>query len=84
MALGRRQRMAYGWIGDMTLVPHFLAIFAGPPLGVDLVFHQAVPHHLASDRKVLARALHRQVSHGLDGVMRDAPHPVPVPDFERS
>lgn len=84
MALGRRQRMAYGWIGDMTLVPHFLAIFAGPPLGVDLVFHQAVPHHLASDRKVLARALHRQVSHGLDGVMRGAPHPVPVPDFERS
>ena len=50
MALGRRQRMAYGWIGDMTLVPHFRH-FAGPPLGVDLVFHQAVPHHLASDLK---------------------------------
>ena len=84
LALGRRQRAAYGWIGDMTLVPHFLAIFAGPPLGVDLVFHQDVPHHLATDRKVLAQALHWQVSHGLDGVMRGAAHSVPAPDFERS
>lgn len=76
MALGRRQRMAYGWIGDMTLLPHFVKIFAGPPLGVDLLFHPAVPHEQAPDRKTLARTLHWQVSQGLDAISGGAPHPV--------
>ena len=88
MAMGRRQRMAYGWIGDMTLLPHFLAIFAGPPLGVDIVFHPPLGHDEGGNRKAVARALHWQVSQGLDGIIHGAPHPVhgpaPTPGFERS
>ena len=84
MALGRRQRMAYGWIGEMTLLPHFLYIFAGPPLTVELVFHEALPHAKAADRKAIARALHEQVSCGLDGLTRGVPHPIAAPDLSRS
>lgn len=84
MALGRRQRMAYGWIGDMTLLPHFLYIFSGPPLTVEVLFHQALPHESRQDRKAMARALHGQVSQGLQAIMRARPHPVAAPDGEHS
>jgi 1-acyl-sn-glycerol-3-phosphate acyltransferase len=76
MALGRRQRMAYGWIGDMTLLPHFLKIFAGAPLSVELLFHEALPPACRQDRKAMARLLPGQVSQGLQAIMQGRPHPV--------
>ena len=84
MALGRRQRMAYGWFGDMTLMPHFLYIFAGAPLTVEVLFHEALPRNSRQNRKAMARALHAQVSEGLQAIMRARPHPVAVPDGEHS
>ena len=84
MALGRRQRMAYGWIGDMTLLPHFLTLFAGPPLTVELLFHEPIAKPNAVNRKALARILHAQVSEGLQAMMRGHPHPVAAPDGEHS
>ena len=84
MALGRRQRMAYGWIGDMTLLPHFLTPFAGPPLTVELLFHEPIAKPNAVNRKALARILHAQVSEGLQAMMRGHPHPVAAPDGEHS
>ena len=84
MALGRRQRMAYGWFGDMTLMPHFLYIFAGAPLTVEVLFHEALPRDSRQNRKAMARALHAQVSEGLQAIMRARPHPVAVPDGEHS
>ncbi len=74
IAMGRKQRLAYGWIGDATLIPHFLFIFGGPPLSVDIVLHPPLPHGL--NRKQMAHALHHQVSEGLDRLTRGAPHPV--------
>lgn len=76
IAMSRRQRMAYGWIGDMSFVPHFLFVFAGPPLTVDIVFHPPLEDLPAHNRKTLARRLHGQVSQGLEGLMRATPHPV--------
>ena len=76
MAMGRRQRMAYGWIGDMTLLPHFFFMLAGPPITVDIVFHPPLPKPGDMSRKQMAEALQRQVSDGLDAIARGAPHPV--------
>jgi len=80
MALGRRHRMAYGWIGDMTLLPHFLTLFAGPPLTVELLLHEPIVKPNAINRKALARALHAQVSEGLQAIIRGRPHSVAAPD----
>jgi 1-acyl-sn-glycerol-3-phosphate acyltransferase len=74
--LGRRQRMAYGWIGDMTLVPHFLFMLAGPPLTVEIIFHPPLPRPSALTRKQMAKILHHQVSEGLDALAHGTPHPV--------
>ncbi len=78
MAMGRRQRMAYGWIGDMTLLPHFFFMLAGPPISVDIVFHPPVKNTAQMSRKEMAEILHRQVSDGLDAIARGAPHPSAV------
>lgn len=75
IAMGRRQRMAYGWIGEMTLLPHFFFILGGPPLTVEVVFHPSVTAAQMS-RKQLADDLYRQVSLGLDAITRGVPHPV--------
>ena len=74
--LGRRQRMAYGWIGDMTLMPHFLFMLAGPPLTVEIIFHPPLPRPSALNRKQMAKILHHQVSEGLDALAHGTPHPV--------
>lgn len=76
IAMGRRQRMAYGWIGDMTLVPHFLFMLAGPPLTVEIIFHPPLPRPSALNRKQMAKILHHQVSEGLDALAHGTPHPV--------
>lgn len=78
MAMGRRQRMAYGWIGDMTLLPHFFFMLAGPPLTVELVFHRPIETTLDWDRKQLAKTLQRQVAQGLEEIVRGRPQAVPV------
>ena len=84
MALGRRQRMTYGWIGDMTLMPHFLYIFAGAPLTVEVLFHEPLPREGRPDRKAMTRVLHSQVSEGLQTIIRGRPHPVRARDGEHS
>lgn len=76
MAMGRRQRMAYGWIGDMTLLPHFFFMMAGPPITVDILFHEALPDTAQMSRKQMSEALYCQVSAGLDAIARGRPHPV--------
>jgi 1-acyl-sn-glycerol-3-phosphate acyltransferase len=68
--------MAYGWIGDMTLVPHFLFMLAGPPLTVEIIFHPPLPRPSALTRKQMAKILHHQVSEGLDALAHGTPHPV--------
>lgn len=84
MAMGRRQRMAYGWIGEMTLLPHFFFMLGGPPLTVDIVFHPPLKDAAALSRKKMAHMLYMQVSHGLDAITRGSPHPVSAAQEEGS
>ncbi|MCH1541682.1 MAG: 1-acyl-sn-glycerol-3-phosphate acyltransferase [Alphaproteobacteria bacterium] len=76
IAMGRRQRVAYGWVGDMTLLPHFFFMLAGPPLTVEIIFHPPLDHVARLSRKPMAQMLHYQVSGGLEALARGAPHPV--------
>ena len=78
IAMGRRQRMAYGWIGEMTLLPHFFFMLAGPPLTVQLTFHHPVERPGQKTRKQLAHMLHRQVSQGVEDIVRDRPQALPA------
>jgi 1-acyl-sn-glycerol-3-phosphate acyltransferase len=75
IALGRRQRMAYAWVGDMTLLPHFFFMLAGPPLTVEIIFHPPLEGPTRLTRKAMAHMLHYQVSQGLDALAHGAPHP---------
>lgn len=78
IAMGRRQRMAYGWIGDMTLLPHFLFMLGGPPVSVNMTFHRPLENALELDRKHIAKTLYWQVSSGLDDIVRGRPRPLPL------
>jgi len=68
MAMGRRQRMAYAWIGDVTLVAHLLYIFSTPPLRVELAFHAPLDAALLDDRKQMAAASEAAVRAGYDAI----------------
>lgn len=68
IAMGRRQRMAYAWLGDMSLVPHFLFMMAGPPLTLELIFHEPLGSTHRQDRKTMTRHLYAQVAKGLESI----------------
>ncbi len=69
IAMGRKRRISYAWVGDATLMPHFLAVFATPPLTVDIMFQPPLPPALLADRKAMARQSHQAVRDGLDALM---------------
>ena len=75
IAMGRRQRMAYAWLGEISLVRHFLFMLAGPPVTVELVFHHPLGAEHKTERKNMTRILHGQVSRGLEAITKQAPQP---------
>jgi 1-acyl-sn-glycerol-3-phosphate acyltransferase len=82
MAMGRRQRMAYAWLGDIPLLPHLMFMLAAPPSTVELTFHHPLPDYLKIDRKTMARALHWQVSQGLQDMTKGRPQALSVASEE--
>mgnify|MGYP001052878231 CR=1 FL=1 len=70
MAMGRRQRLGYAWLGDMALAPHFLFMLASGPLTIEVMFHEPLPDAVKSHRKQMARQLHAQVKGGLEDMAR--------------
>ena len=68
IAMGRRQRMAYAWVGDVAFLPHVLFIFGTPPLTVDIVFHPPLAPEDMVDRKAMARASEQAVRNGVDQI----------------
>jgi 1-acyl-sn-glycerol-3-phosphate acyltransferase len=76
IAMGRRQRMAYAWLGEISLLPHFVFMLTGPPLTVELVFHHPLQAAHKTDRKQMTRILHGQVSRGLEAITKGAPRPL--------
>jgi 1-acyl-sn-glycerol-3-phosphate acyltransferase len=68
IAMGRRQRMSYAWVGDVAFLPHVLFIFGTPPLTVDIVFHPPLAPEDMVDRKAMARASEQAVRNGVDQI----------------
>lgn len=73
IAMGRRQRMAYAWLGDISLLPHFIFMLAGPPVTIELVFHQPLVAASRKDRKTMTQHVHAQVVKGLESITRGRP-----------
>ncbi len=69
IAMGRRQRQTYAWVGDVAFLPHLLSIFGTPPLTVDIVFHPPLAGADMADRKSMARASEQVVRNGLDDIL---------------
>jgi 1-acyl-sn-glycerol-3-phosphate acyltransferase len=78
MAMGRRQRMAYAWLGDMGLASHFLFMMASGPITFEVIFHEPLPDARKSQRKEMARCLHAQVAGGLEDMSYGRPVPRPA------
>ena len=56
IAMGRRMRVEYAWIGHLNLVPHMLKVLCGDPLTVDLIFYPSTDLETAGGRKESCRA----------------------------
>ena len=79
IAMGRRQRMAYAWLGDIGLLEHFYFMLAAPPATVEICFHEPLPDSLKGNRKLMTKALYGQVCDGLEDITKGRPQARPVP-----
>tara|TARA_B110000971_G_C20036832_1_gene514811 strand:+ start:634 stop:1479 length:846 start_codon:yes stop_codon:yes gene_type:complete len=70
MAMGRRQRMGYAWLGEIGLASHFLFMLASAPITIEVMFHEPLPDEMKDQRKQMARTLHAQVKGGLEDMAR--------------
>lgn len=55
MAMGRRHRARYAWIGDEDLVPHLLRILESGPVDVEVRFGEPIGFAGANRKQVAAR-----------------------------
>ncbi len=66
VALGRGQRLPYGWLGQVGFVRHFFYTLACPNLTIDMVFNPAIAVQADTDRKALNRQCYQSMRLGLD------------------
>ena len=78
IAMGRRQRMSYAWLGDVGLLAHLYFMLSAPPSSVEITFHQPLPAEAKADRKQMTRMLYQQVSKGLEDMTKARPRALPV------
>ena len=56
LPLGRAGRADIAWYGDMSLLPHMLALLRGGPLDCHVIFAPPLRYRRGDDRKDIARA----------------------------
>lgn len=61
LPMGRAGRPLVAWYGDMEMIPHLIGVILAGPLDIDLVWGDPIPFDETTDRKLLARALERNV-----------------------
>lgn len=66
----RATRSRIGWVGDMDLVPHAMALLGQGTVGAGLIFHPPVRPADFSGRKALASHCHARVSAGVLAINR--------------
>lgn len=65
MPMGRYHRPLAGWPGDVALGAHLLRVIRHGAIDVEVVFSDAVPYDVATDRKKTARLVEARVRDGL-------------------
>jgi lyso-ornithine lipid O-acyltransferase len=72
--MGRRQRPAVAWYGDLDFVPHFRALIGGGAIDVIISYGDSVAADASTDRKAMAKSLEdtvrRITSDTLRGVVK--------------
>lgn len=61
LPLGRAERPAVAWYGDMNLAPHLMGIFHGGPFDAHLVWGEPIPFDAGTDRKHATRLAETRV-----------------------
>lgn len=70
MPMGRYHRPVAGWPGDVALGPHMLRVIRDGALDVEVVFSDAIPFDVTTDRKKTARLVEARVREGLNAALR--------------
>lgn len=68
---GRALKPYYAWFGDMTMVPHLVAMAGLGRMRVQVTFHPPTSLERAGDRKTLARTVRDTVAAGVTGAQRE-------------
>jgi len=76
LAMGRRQRAAYGWYGDTELIPHLLYVLKSPPITIELYYHTVPNENVAGHRKALAQYCEGMVRDGIEQILLQGLAPV--------
>ncbi len=72
MAMGRRHRARFSWIGDEELVPHLVKLVTSGPIVVDVFLAETIGFDGANRKQVAARA-ERAIRNHLHGARRGMP-----------
>lgn len=73
LPMGRRERPAFAWYGDMNLMSHLLNFMGEGPLGVTVVIHEALSVETGLNRKTAAEACEKAVRQGLVAALHGTP-----------
>lgn len=84
MAMGRRQRLAYAWLGDIGLIEHLFFMLAAPPSTMEITLHHPLPVEAKTDRKQMTHVLYQQVSQGLEDMIKGRPRALGAAAFMTS
>lgn len=61
LPLGRAERPRLAWYGDTDMFPHLIGTILLGPVDIDLVWGEPIPFDETTDRKLITRALEREV-----------------------
>ena len=78
LPLGRADRPAIGWYGDMDLGPHAWALLSGGPLDVSIRIGAPLPADACAERKTLTRVADAELRTNVVQLLRGLPADVPV------
>jgi len=76
MPMGRQHRTLAAWMGDMDLIPHFLAILREGAIDVAIHFGEPAEFSAQSDRKLVTRRMEEEVRRMMASALRDTRRPI--------
>lgn len=84
LPIGRRQRPAVAWYGDMEFFPHFIGVLKRGALDVVVTCGDPIAYDPSGNRKMITRMAERQVRQmTVEALRRVPPRAVPAPPSGR-